>query len=58
MCQPGRPRDQGEGQPGSSSAAGFHSTKSIGSRLNGATSTRAPAIMSSTDRPESRPYSG
>ena len=28
MCQPGRPRPQGESQPGCSSVEGFHSTKS------------------------------
>ena len=50
MCQPGRPRPQGLSQPGRSGLDGFHSTKSIGSSLKGATSTRAPAIMSSTDR--------
>ena len=55
MCQPGRPRPQGLSQPGRSSDDGFHSTKSIGSRLKGATSTRAPAIMSSTERPDSVP---
>ena len=33
MCQPGRPRPQGESQPGRSSLEGFHSTKSPGSRL-------------------------
>ena len=36
MCQPGRPTvamPQGEGQPGSPALEGFHSTKSVGSRL-------------------------
>ena len=56
MCQPGRPRPQGLSQPGRSSVEGFHRTKSIGSSLKGATSTLAPAIMSSTERPDSLPY--
>ena len=30
MCQPGRPRPQGESQPGSSADDRFHSTKSAG----------------------------
>jgi hypothetical protein len=36
MCQPGRPgtgMPQGDGQAGAPAADGFHSTKSIGSRL-------------------------
>ena len=33
MCQPGRPVPQGLGQPGSDGVLGFHSTKSMGSRL-------------------------
>ncbi len=55
MCQPGRPRPHGLSQPGSSGVDGFHSTKSPGSRLNGATSTRAPASSSSGLRPDSVP---
>src|SRR3546814_1882351 len=49
MCQPGRPRPQGESQPGRSSDDGFHKTKSAGSRLNGATSTRAPACIARSE---------
>ena len=45
----------GDGHDGSPGFDGFHSTKSIGSCLNGATSTRAPAIISSSERPESLP---
>jgi hypothetical protein len=30
MCHPGRPRPQGESQPGWSDVLGFHSTKSAG----------------------------
>ena len=37
---------------------GFHSTKSPGSRLYGATSTRAPASSSSGLRPDRWPYAG
>ena len=33
MCHPGRPRPQGLSHPGTPSGDGFHSTKSIGSRL-------------------------
>ena len=55
MCQPGRPTPQGESQPGSSGGEGFQSTKSPGSRLYGATSTRAPASISSSGRRESVP---
>ena len=55
MCQPGRPRPNGLSQPGCSGVDGFHSTKSAGSRLYGATSTRAPAIISSRERRDSRP---
>ena len=55
MCQPGRPLPHGLSQPGSSPGEGFHRTKSMASRLYGATSTRAPAIISSSGRPESRP---
>ncbi len=55
MCQPGRPMPQGESQPGRSGVEGFHSTKSPGSRLYGATSTRAPASISSGSRRESLP---
>jgi hypothetical protein len=50
-----RAQEPGEGQPGRVSSEGFQRTKSIGSSLKGATSTRAPAIMSSTERPESWP---
>jgi hypothetical protein len=46
---------QGDSHPGKSSLEGFHKTKSIGSSLKGATSTRAPAIMSSTERPDKAP---
>jgi hypothetical protein len=45
----------GDGHDGSPGFDGFHSTKSIGSFLKGATSTRAPAIISSSERPESLP---
>ena len=39
MCQPGRPRPQGESQAVSSSAfCAFHSAKSSGSRLRSAPS--------------------
>ena len=58
ICQPGRPgvaMPPGDGQDGSPGFDGFHSTKSIGSFLNGATSTRAPAIISSSERPDSLP---
>jgi len=58
ICQPGRPRPQGLSQPGTSGGLGFHKTKSPGSRLYGATSTRAPANNSSGERRDSRPYSG
>ena len=58
MCQPGRPgaaRPAGEGHDGSPGFDGFHSTKSIGSFLYGATSTRAPAAISSSVRLDSLP---
>ncbi len=55
MCQPGRPLLHGDGHAGSSGFDGFHRTKSIGFFLYGATSTRAPAIMSSSERLESLP---
>ena len=58
ICQPGRPSAAiapGLGQPGSLGFEGFHSTKSIGSRLYGATSTRAPASISSSERRASAP---
>jgi len=56
--QPGRPRPQGLSQPGRSGGEGFHSTKSPGSRLYGATSMRAPASSSSGLRPDRWPYAG
>src|SRR3546814_6472909 len=56
ICQPGRPRPQGDSQPGRSSGDGFQSTKSAGSRLNGAISTRAPACIASRVRRESWPW--
>ena len=40
---------------GSPGFDGFHSTKSIGLLLYGATSTRAPAIISSSERRASLP---
>ena len=67
MCQPGRPgaaMPAGEGHDGSACFSptapptvfdGFHSTKSIGSFLYGATSTRAPATISSSVRLDSLP---
>ncbi len=58
MCQPGRPgpaMPAGDGQPGSPGLDGFQSTKSVASRLYGATSTRAPAIISSSERLASAP---
>ena len=55
MCQPGLPLPQGLSQPGSPSLDGFHSTKSAGLFLYGATSTRAPAIRSSWERRDSWP---
>ena len=52
MCQPGRPRPHGLSQPGRSASDGFQRTKSAGSRLYGATSTRAPAdhVLTRTSR--------
>src|SRR3954462_14283317 len=52
MCQPGRPRPQGESQDGSAGLADFHNTKSSGSRLLLSTSTRSPARRSSRDFPD------
>ena len=47
---------QGLSQPGRSGVDGFHSTKSPGSRLYGATSIRAPASSSSGLCPDRCPY--
>jgi hypothetical protein len=58
ICQPGRPSPQGDGQrasAGSPGFAAFHSAKSAGSLFPASTSTRAPATMSSRERPESFP---
>ena len=46
---------QGLSQPGCSGTDGFHSTKSAPSRLYGATSTRAPSIISARERRDSAP---
>ena len=54
-CQPGRPRPHGLSQPGWVSSDGFHKMKSAASRLYGATSTRAPAIISSIERCDRQP---
>src|SRR6266496_2104208 len=59
MCQPGRPSAlmlAGDGHDGSPGFDGFHSTKSVLSRLYGATSTRAPAIISSSERFDKDPH--
>ena len=59
MCQPGRPRPQGESQAASSpSFCAFHSAKSSGSSLRWAPSTPSPWSMSSTERCDSEPYDG
>ena len=59
MCQPGRPRPQGESQAVSSSGLlAFQSAKSSGERLPSPGSTREPAISSSGRWPESSPYPG
>mmetsp|Transcript_104569 Transcript_104569/g.320324 ORF Transcript_104569/g.320324 Transcript_104569/m.320324 type:complete len:239 (-) Transcript_104569:1006-1722(-) len=57
MCQPGRPRPQGDAQEGSFSFAVFHSAKSSGASLPSPTPTRAPAWLPSRLHFESRPYS-
>ena len=60
MCQPGRPRPQGEGQDavvGSDSLRPFHSAKSRGSRLPRGSASCA-ASMSSTFWWVSSPYAG
>src|ERR1700712_2946361 len=57
-CQPGRPAalmPAGDGHDGSPGFDGFPRTKSVASRLYGATSTRAPAIISSSERLASAP---
>jgi hypothetical protein len=48
----------GLSHPGWPGLDGFHSKKSAGSRLYGATSTRAPSIISSRERRDSAPYAG
>ncbi len=60
MCHPGRPGPHGESHAGSPGFAAFHSAKSTGDRLRSSTSTRAPALSSSSAsvRCESEPYSG
>jgi hypothetical protein len=45
----------GDGQDGSRGPDGFQSTKSSGERLKGATSTRAPASISLSERFDSAP---
>ena len=56
MCQPGRPRPQGESQAVSSPGfVAFQSAKSSGERLPSPGSTREPAIRSAGRWPESRP---
>src|SRR5207244_1063926 len=48
MCQPGRPgalMPAGDGHAGSPGFEGFHSTKSMGSRLSGATAARELAVV-------------
>src|SRR5688572_33329937 len=58
ICQPGRPKPQGESQPGSPSLEAFHKTKSRASCLLSPTSIRAPASSSSGFLRDRRPYSG
>ena len=60
MCQPGRPGPHGESHGGSPGFAAFHSAKSSGLRLRSSTSTRAPALSSSSSsvRCDSSPYVG
>ena len=55
ICQPGRPKPQGESQPGSPSLAAFHKAKSLGSFLLSSTIYTAPAINSSGFYGESLP---
>ena len=54
-ASPAGPRPHGESQPITPSPLGFHSTKSAGSRLYGATSTLAPATIASRSRVLSAP---
>ena len=60
MCQPGPARPHGDSHSGSPGFAAFHSAKSTGLRLRSSTSTRAPALSSSSSsvRCDSAPYSG
>ena len=60
MCQPGRPRPQGESQAVSSSGlCAFQSAKSSGSRFSvGALDRPRPGRIWSTSRFESLPYAG
>ena len=61
MCQPGRPRPQGESQAVSSSGfCAFQSAKSSGSRLRACSASGSPwsaGSRSSSRRLESLPYS-
>ncbi|MNL44628.1 hypothetical protein D3C87_1672170 [compost metagenome] len=55
MCQPGRPGPQGESQEGSPGLEAFQRAKSMGWRFFSSISTRAPACIWSSVRPESWP---
>ena len=56
VCQPGRPRPQGESQLGSPALAFFHKAKSSGERLSSLASTRAPTCNDSSDCCARSPY--
>ncbi len=58
ICQPGLPGPQGLGQLISPALAFFQRAKSAGSCFNSSTAILAPALSSSTLRPESLPYCG